>query len=424
MELCHAVLTSLLHGPTLDHWTLPNGVRCVAAEMPEAPLTCLDLWCRAGSFTEIAGEEGMAHFLEHMVFKGSDRLEAGAFDLAIEALGGSSNAATGFDDVHFHVLIPPDRSQQALDLLLDLVLHPALEQESFRLEREVVLEEMAQYADQPDEQVLQQLLKQGCPDHPYGRPILGERSSLLAMEPEAMRTFHQRRYRGQNCCLAISGPKARELRATIESSALAQLPQDPPTPTEAKGLRLQPGRHTLELARLESARLLMLWRGSTADDQDWVMGADLATTLLGEGRRSRLVAQLREELRIAESVDMDLSVLEQGCLMTLEISCEPEDLEQVEAAVHEQLEQAERFSAAELARGRQLVGNGLRYSLESVGQVAAQAASQTLWNRPQELLQPLQHLQAWSEERLSAELMPLLEPDRACTLIATPAGRH
>ncbi len=424
MELCHAVLTSLLHGPALDHWTLPNGVRCVAVEMPEAPLTCLDLWCRAGSFTEAAGEEGMAHFLEHMVFKGSDRLEAGAFDLAIEALGGSSNAATGFDDVHFHVLIPPDQSQKALDLLLDLVLHPALERESFRLEREVVLEEMAQYADQPDEQVLQQLLKQGCPDHPYGRPILGERSSLLEMEPEAMRTFHQRRYRGQHCCLAISGPKAKELRAMSESSALAQLPPDPSTPAKPKGLRLQPGRHTLELARLESARLLMLWRGSTADNQDWVMGADLATTLLGEGRRSRLVAQLREELRIAESVDMDLSVLEQGCLITLEISCQPDDLEKVQATVHEQLEQAERFSTAELARGRQLVGNGLRYSLESVSQVASQAASQTLWNRPQELLQPLQHLQGWSEERLSAELMPLLKPDRACTLIATPAGRR
>ena len=169
---------------------LLNGVRCVAAEMPEAPLTCLDLWCRAGSFTEMAGEEGMAHFLEHMVFKGSDRLEAGAFDLAIEALGGSSNAATGFDDVHFHVLIPPDQSQQALDLLLDLVLHQPWSRNPF-VWSEVVLEEMTQYADQPDEQVLQQLLKQGCPDHPYGRPILGKRSSLLAMEPEAMRTFHQ-----------------------------------------------------------------------------------------------------------------------------------------------------------------------------------------------------------------------------------------
>ena len=124
------------------------------------------------------------------------------------------------------------------------------------------------------------------------------------------------------------------------------------------------------------------------------MGADLATTLLGEGRRSRLVAQLREELRIAESVDMDLSVLEQGCLMTLEISCEPDDLEQVEAAVHEQLEQAERFSAAELARGRQLVGNGLRYSLESVGQVS-QAASHNTVELAAGTPATLQHLQGW-----------------------------
>ena len=326
--------------------------------------------------------------------------------------------------MHFHVLIPPTQSQQALELLLDLVLHPALEHEPFRLEREVVLEEIAQYADQPDELVLQQLLKQGCPDHPYGRPILGERSSLLAMDPEAMRRFHRRRYRGQNCCIAISGPKARELKATIESSALADLPSDAHPTAEPTGLKLLPGRHSIELPRLESARLLMLWSGPPAHDQAWVMGADLATSLLGEGRRSRLVARLREELRIAESVDMDLSVLEQGCLMTLEISCEPEDLEQVEATVHEQLEQAAPFSAAELMRGRQLVGNGLRYALESVGQVAAQAASQTLWDRPQELLQPLQHLQTWSEDRLSTELVPLLRPDRACRLIATPAGRR
>ena len=87
-------------------------------------------------------------------------------------------------------------------------------------------------------------------------------------------------------------------------------------------------------------------------------------------------------------------------------------------------DRAAPFTNEELARGRQLVGNGLRYSLESVGQVAAQAASQMLWNRPQELLQPLQHLQAWTEERLSEDLMPLLQPSRACSLIATPEGQR
>ena len=73
MELCHAVLNLPFSGPPLDHWTLPNGVRCVTADMPDAPLTCLDLWCRAGSASEQPGEEGMAHFLEHMLFMGSEK---------------------------------------------------------------------------------------------------------------------------------------------------------------------------------------------------------------------------------------------------------------------------------------------------------------------------------------------------------------
>ena len=119
----------------------------------------------------------MAHFLEHMVFKGSQELPAGAFDRQIEALGGSSNAATGFDDVHFHVMIPPEQAPRALQLLLELVLHPALTTDDFGLEREVVLEEIAQYADQPDERVIQNLLSRGCPDHAYGRPILVQQTS-------------------------------------------------------------------------------------------------------------------------------------------------------------------------------------------------------------------------------------------------------
>ena len=102
---------SLPASPQLEHWTLPNGVRIVEAEMPDAPLTCLDLWCQAGSSSEQPRRKE-AHFLEHMVFK-SQELPAGAFDRQIEALGGSSNAATGFDDVHFHVMIPSEQAPRA-----------------------------------------------------------------------------------------------------------------------------------------------------------------------------------------------------------------------------------------------------------------------------------------------------------------------
>ena len=106
MGLCHGTLTAIPSGPLLEHRTLRNGSSLVTASMPDAALTCLDFWCRGGSAWEHEGEEGIAHFLEHMVFKGSRALGPGEFDRRIEALGGSSNAATGFDDVHFHVLVP------------------------------------------------------------------------------------------------------------------------------------------------------------------------------------------------------------------------------------------------------------------------------------------------------------------------------
>ncbi len=392
--------------------------------MPEAALTCLDLWCRAGSASEQRGEEGMAHFLEHLVFKGSDRLPAGAFDREIEALGGSSNAATGFDDVHFHVLIPAVQAARALDLLLDLVLHPAVVERDFTTEREVVLEEIAQCADQPDELVLQLLLSRGCPDHAYGRPILGERSSLMAMTPEMVHRFHRRRYRGSNCSLAIAGTPDAHLEDQIRSSALMNLEPASLEAIPTSAAEVHSGRHEIRVDRLESARLLMLWSTAGAADQDMVMGADLITTLLAEGRRSRLVGRLRETLRIAETVDMDLTVLEQGSLITLEICCREEDLASVEQELERELTRSIQEPPAkwELDRARQLVGNGLRFSLESTAQVAGTAGNQQLWERQQDLLTPLQVLNGWSAERLLQELMPTLSSDKACTLIATPGG--
>ncbi|MAR05706.1 MAG: peptidase M16 [Cyanobium sp. NAT70] len=426
MELCHAVLNSLALGPLLNHWSLGNGVRCVEATMPDASLTCLDLWCRAGSSSEQHHEEGMAHFLEHMVFKGSFNLDAGVFDREIEALGGSSNAATGFDDVHFHVMIPADKAPRALDLLLDLVLEPTLAEDHFVMEREVVLEEIAQYADQPDERVLQELLARACPNHAYGRPILGWRSSLLAMDPGSMRAFHQRRYRGSNCCLSVAGKIEPDLRQSIEASALAGLPAARDTSCEPKErpLTVECGRHEIQVERLESARFLMLWPMAAAAMQTEVMGADLATTLLSEGRRSRLVAQLRETLRIADTADMDLTVLEQGSLVTLEICCQEDDLPAVEQEVKRQLDHVCDTPPEdwELKRARQLVGNALRFALESSAQVAGLAAGQTLWGRAQDLLQPLNELESWTTTRLQQELFPQLQAHRACTLIARPGA--
>ena len=426
MGLCHGTLTEIATGPGLQHQLMNNGCRTVSAVMPDAALTCLDFWCRGGSTWEVPGEEGLAHFLEHMIFKGSATLQAGEFDRRIEALGGSSNAATGFDDVHFHVLVPSNCAQEALDLLLDLVLDPALREEAYGMERDVVLEEIAQYRDQPDEQVFQNLLTQSFGQHPYGRPILGWEKSLIDSTPETMRQFHNRRYRGPNCCLAISGAVSSHLLEQIKSSRLTQLENNPLDETKAgsffNSIAFQNGRQTTRFPRLEAARLLMAWPMAAANDQARVMGADLATTLLAEGRRSRLVQRLREDLQIVESIDMDVTVLEQGSVVMLEACCPEEQIERVESVIDEELKRStvDAIGDEELHRAQQLVGNGLRFSLEAPGSVAAIAGSQALWGRTHNLLSPLSHMETWTAERLQSSLLPRLQCDQAFTLLALP----
>ena len=405
-----------------DH-QLANGATLVALPLAEAPLVCLDFWCRAGSVFEGNGESGMAHFLEHMVFKGSERLGPGEFDLRIEAMGGNSNAATGFDDVHYHVLIPPDAAGAALDLLLDLVLRPRLEAEAFSMERQVVLEELAQSEDQPDEIALQKLLQLGCPGHAYGEPILGRRERLQAQTPEAMAAFHQRLYGANRCVLAISGSLEPEVWTDrISTSALGELAavdEPPPRPP----LAVCAGSHRVVVPRLESARLLMLWGLPAAADLHGVMGADLLTTVLAEGRRSRLVERLREQLRIVESIDLDLHVMESGSFALLEAICEPDELPAVREAISQVWEElrAEGVAAAEWLRAQRLVANGYRFGLEAPGGVAGLIGNNRLWGRRHGLTLPLEEIHAWSADDLLQRTVPLLEPSRACVLEAVPA---
>jgi zinc protease len=402
---------------------LANGAELVSLDLAEAPLVCLDFWCRAGSVFETGSESGMAHFLEHMVFKGSHTLAAGEFDRRIEALGGSSNAATGFDDVHYHVLIPPQAAPEALELLLDLVLEPRLEEEAFAMERQVVLEELAQSEDQPEEVAVQHLLAMACPGHAYGLPILGRREALHAHQPEAMAAFHRRLYGGGRCVVAIAGALAgTDLEARAAEGSLASLaPLDGAPPLEP--LRVMPGEGRLELPRLEAARLLMAWGQPPARELRGVMGGDLATSLLAEGRRSRLVAKLREQLQLVESVDLDLHPMECGSLALLEAVCDPEDLPAVRAAIQTVWEEvmAEPVQAAEWSRVRRLVTNSYRFGMEAPGNVAGLIGTGHLWGRYGSLEAPLEAIDTWDPETLRAEALASLDPRRAAVLEAVPA---
>ena len=222
--------------------------------------------------------------------------------------------------------------------------------------------------------------------------------------------------------LALSGAVQTALVEQACTGRLAQLAacgEVPPGPA----LQVEAGEHRLALPRLEAARLLMAWWQPPAPNLEALMGADLATTVLAEGRRSRLVERLRETLRVVESIDLDLHAMECGSLALLEAVCAPEDLPEVRAAIAVVWQEVMGLSLGEeeWERAKRLVSNSYRFSLEAASGVAGLIGSARLWGRDPAPAAPLQMLQRWTPSRLQSEALAALDPQRACVLEAIPA---
>ncbi len=414
----------MVQEPKKEKWILKNGVQCIAALIPNAPLTCIDLWCRAGSVLEKAGDEGLAHFLEHMIFKGSSKLKEGEFDLKVEACGGSSNAATGYDDVHFYVLIPPDKLVEAINLLTNLVLTPEINKHAFVSERDVVLEEIAQHNDQPDERIFQTLLENCWKDHRYGKSILGNEKSLRSISPEKMRLFHKKFYSSQNIVISIAGSIPNDIKDLVQNSELAEIDiasgNNDTNKTNAN--IFNKGNLEIEDKRLELSRLLMVWPLPPAKEVSMIIGADIVTSLLAEGRRSRLVNRLREELEIVESIDMDITPLEQGGIITLEATSLKNEVKVVEEEINNILQKTyfEEINLIELRRAKKLVTNGLCFGLETASQVAGHYGYSTLWGREDKLQNSIDIIEGWTIKDLKQKIFRTLLPENSFTVIANP----
>ncbi len=406
----------------VNHWSLPNGATCVVADIEQSTLTCIDFWCKGGSLYELNDEEGMAHFLEHMIFKGSKNLKEGEFDLKIESLGGSSNAATGLDDVHYHVLVPPEKIEDGLKLILELLLFPKIEQDAFEIEKKVVLEEIAQNIEQPDEIIYMKLLNECLSPHRYSKPILGDEKTVKSLNPKQMKLFHKNHYVGKNCTLCIAGDLPNEINSIINNSKIKELRTFSKNTAITNKIIFNKGYKKETIPRLEGGRILKAWKLPPAKEQLLILGAEIVATMLCEGKSSLIVKELREEKRIIESIDIDLQILEEGGLILLDVSCPQENLKIAESEINYILKKSIRdlVTNKNLERAKKLVINNIYFGLELSTQIASTLGNQALWGRHQAILKSIDDISYWTTSRLNELIFPLFNPENAYTLIALP----
>ncbi|PSO56495.1 MAG: peptidase M16 [Cyanobacteria bacterium QH_8_48_120] len=352
-----------------------SGLTVIHQHIPATPVVVADVWVHAGTSAEPDEWAGMAHFLEHMIFKGTKHLAPGAFDEVIENCGGMTNAATSYDYAHFFLTTAAPYLGETLPCLADILLHPTIPDEEFAREREVVLEEIRASNDEPEWLGFQTLCQSLYQRHPYGRSILGTEAQLKERSPNQMRCFHGTHYQPENISIALVGGIEQESALSLVDRSFEQFSvrsECPPTTAEAEPPLTGIRRNELRLPQIEQARLLMAWMGPSVEQLQDAFGLEVLSVVLSEGRSSRLVRELREEKQLVQDIASGFSLQRDSSLFTITALLAPEEVEEVEKIICDRLSllQAKPVSEAELNRAQRLLCNDFAFSTETPGQLA------------------------------------------------------
>ena len=372
MPISESLYTAQFNGQTFE---LDNGLTVVHQYLPATPVVVADVWVKAGAIAEPQEWSGMAHFLEHMIFKGSPNVTVGEFDRLIENTGGIANAATSYDYAHFYLTTAAPHLEHTLPALADILLQADIPDEEFLREREVVIEEIYSSLDDPDFLGFHALCQNTYQRHPYRRSILGEKELLLEHTPDRMRCFHRTHYQPENMTIVIVGGIEREQALTLVDRSFKNFSvrsECPPTVVETEPEAIAIRRQELHLPRLEQARLLMAWVCPGSDCLTKAIALDLIALILAGGRSSGLVRELREERQLVMDIDCSFSLQKDSSMFTINAWLETENLVMVEGIVSDRLErlQHDLIPETEIVRAKRQLINDYIFSTETPNQLA------------------------------------------------------
>ncbi len=417
-----------LNAPTIRK--LDNGLTIVAEQMPVEAVN-LNVWINVGSAKESDEINGMAHFLEHMVFKGTPNLAIGEFEHLIEERGAITNAATSQDYTHYYITTAPKDFARLAPLQLDVVLNPSLENEAFEREKLVVLEEIRRSEDNPRRRTFYRSMETCFKDLPYRRPVLGPASVIENLRSQQMREFHGAWYQPKSMTAAVVGNLPVEELIEIVTQGFEQhynfgeeyrknrIPEITP---EAPFTEIV--RHEYTDETLQQARLIMVWRVPGMEDLEETYALDILAVILGQGKVSRLFRELREEKGLVNQIGVsNMTQTHQG-VFYISAALPTENIAVVEQAIASAIKkiQTEPIAAKDIDRIRTQVANRFVFANERPSDRANLYGY--YYSQLQDLAPALnypQHIQAISAKDLQTAAQKYLDPEAYGVVVMKPA---
>jgi predicted Zn-dependent peptidase len=357
----------------LEISSLSNGLTIVSDPMAGLESATLGVWVGTGSRNEARAQMGLSHMLEHMAFKGTKTRSARQIAEEIEAVGGYLNAYTSREQTAFHARILKPDVALGLELIADILTASTYDAAELERERQVVLQELGQARDTPDDIIFDHLQDVVYAGQSLGWPILGEEETVSAFTPAGLREYSDARYRASNMMLVSSGAVVHADIVAWASEKFAALPQGeaaPSTPAHYVGGDVR------EVEDLEQAHIAYAFPGISSRDADFYTGQVYAM-ILGGGMSSRLFQEVREKRGLCYSIYAFSNNFQDGGFGGIYVGTSEKDAAQVSAVIAGEMEaMTSRITDAELARAKAQLKSGLLMGLERPSSRAEAIASQ------------------------------------------------
>lgn len=363
----------------IETTTLPNGLRIITEPMPGLASVSVGIWVLAGGRHERSEQNGIAHFLEHMAFKGTKTRSALQIAEAIEDVGGYINAYTSREMTAFYARVLGADVPLALDVISDIVLNPVFDQREIKVERNVILQEIGQTLDTPDDIIFDWLQEAAYPDQAMGRTILGPAEKVSHFGREDLARFVGEHYGPDQMILAAAGDVDH---AAIVKQAEAIFGGLSPVRQPAPQLARWIGSERRELRDLEQVHFALAFEGPTYRDRD-LYTAQVYTTAMGGGMSSRLFQKIREERGLCYSIFAQAGAYDDTGMITLYAGTSEAEVASLAALTIDELKRAaEDMTEAEVARARAQMKAGMLMGLESPSSRAERLARNlAVWGR-------------------------------------------
>ncbi len=377
---------------TVEVTRLANGLTVATDRMDSVETVSLGAWVRVGTRHERAELNGVAHFLEHMVFKGTERRSARDIAQEIEAVGGHLNAYTGRESTAFHAKVLAEHLPLALDLVSDIVQYPVFDETELTRERAVVLQEIGQVADTPDDVIFDHFQETAFPSQALGRPLLGRSETVAVLERTNLIDYRTRHYGPGDMVIAAAGRLEHDRFCDLAAAAFGALPTGGQVVAE-------PARYSggdfREARELEQVHLVLGFEGVGHHDPDYY-AAMVFSTLFGGGMSSRLFQEVRELRGLAYAIHSFVWAYDDSGLFGVYAGTGQAEVAELLSVVCGELGKLPSgLDSDEMARARAQLKAGVLMSREGTTSRCEQLANQLLlYGRPLAVAEVIERIES------------------------------